>query len=283
MSVNYELYKYFYYVAKYGSVSKAADFLEITQSALSQSIKQLECLVEKKLFVRTSKGMKLTFEGECLYTNVKTGVRYLKDAEAKLKYLDSKEKTITIATTPILAKNILFTKIKKIQEKFPNIKIVIKSFNGFEDRLNALRDGIADIAIVKDTKSFYCNEFEIKKIMKLNYNFFYNPNFFTIDEEITLEELQKLPLILKNEGSQTKNNFVKSFNLNISPFIECEHDDMIIELVNNGLGIGMAPQEYLKDTFKIINVKDYNLFTFNILCIYKKEDNQIKDFVKCLL
>lgn len=227
--------------------------------------------------------MKLTFEGECLYKNVKTGVRYLKDAENKVKNLDSKEKTITIATTPILAKNILFTNIKKMQEKFSNIKIVIKSFNGFEDRLNALRDGIADIAIVKDTKSFYSNEFEIKKIMKLNYTFFYNPNFFSIDKEITLEKLQKLPLILKNEGSQTKNNFIKLFNLNISPFIECEHDDMIIELVNNGLGIGLAPKEYLKETFKIINVKDYNLFTFNILCIYKKEDNQIKDVVKCLL
>ena len=63
MNINYELYKNFYYVAKLGSVSKGAERLEVTQSALSQSIKLLENLYEKNLFIRTSKGMVLTDEG----------------------------------------------------------------------------------------------------------------------------------------------------------------------------------------------------------------------------
>ena len=65
--MNLELYKSFCYVARYGSISKASEYLYITQPAVSRAIKQLEKDMKCALFIRTPKGVKLTQEGEILY------------------------------------------------------------------------------------------------------------------------------------------------------------------------------------------------------------------------
>ena len=55
-------------VTKAKSFSKAAEDLHVTQSAISQSIKNLEKKLEVKLFKRSGKKVVLTTEGEKLYT-----------------------------------------------------------------------------------------------------------------------------------------------------------------------------------------------------------------------
>ena len=57
---NLEAYKVFYYVAKCGSVTKAAGELSISQPAVSQAIKQLENTLDAALFHRAAKGVRLT-------------------------------------------------------------------------------------------------------------------------------------------------------------------------------------------------------------------------------
>ena len=54
------------FVARHGSFSKAADELGVTQSAISQSIKNLEQKVDVKLFFRSGKSIVLTSEGKKL-------------------------------------------------------------------------------------------------------------------------------------------------------------------------------------------------------------------------
>ena len=66
MVQNLEYYKVFCHVARYGSLTLAARELSISQPAVSQSIRLLEASVGAKLFVRSTKGVKLTREGELL-------------------------------------------------------------------------------------------------------------------------------------------------------------------------------------------------------------------------
>ena len=66
MDFKTELYKIFTVVASNGSFSKAAEELFMTQSAISQSIKQLESSIDMILFKRTPKGVELTEAGEIL-------------------------------------------------------------------------------------------------------------------------------------------------------------------------------------------------------------------------
>ena len=63
MSVKLELYKVFKEVAEAGNITATAQTLFISQSAVSQSIKQLEAELHTRLFVRNSRGVTLTAEG----------------------------------------------------------------------------------------------------------------------------------------------------------------------------------------------------------------------------
>ena len=67
MSVKLEVYKVFKEVAEAGKITAAASALFISQSAVSQSIKQLEAELQTRLFARNSRGVTLTPDGKMLY------------------------------------------------------------------------------------------------------------------------------------------------------------------------------------------------------------------------
>ena len=275
MNINYELYKYFYYVAKLSSVSKASKVLDVTQSAVSQAIKQLEWQLDKKLFMRTSRGMKLTETGEMLYFYIRNGTRYFIEAETKLIIASEEElnKTIIVSTTPILAKHFLINKLDKITQCGVS-KVEIKELHGFNERINAVSDGFANFAIIKDTKNYTNEKLNILKVGELNYVFFYNPQFFDIGL-INIEDLANYPLILKDNISETGKTFIRTFGKQYNAKFITQHDTLTIDMVKQGLGIGFAPKEYLTEEFKILDIKDYKGFKFDIKLVYLNLDKQI--------
>ena len=72
MGINFELYKTFYYVARYRNITHAAKALFQTQPTVSRCIAQLEAQLGCTLFVRSQKGVSLTPEAEVLYRHVAT-------------------------------------------------------------------------------------------------------------------------------------------------------------------------------------------------------------------
>ena len=84
MDINLELYKVFYYVATTLSFSEASRELFISQSAVSQSIKTLEKKLNHTLFIRSTKKVLLTPEGELLLQHVKPAIQMLDEGESLL-------------------------------------------------------------------------------------------------------------------------------------------------------------------------------------------------------
>ena len=87
MQVNLEYYRVFYYVAQTGSLSRAAEQLSVSQPAVSQSLRQLENTLGTSLFTRTSRGVKLTKEGELLFSYVRRGYENIETGEKKLRQM----------------------------------------------------------------------------------------------------------------------------------------------------------------------------------------------------
>ena len=74
--IDFELYKLFYTVAKYGSLSKAATELYISQPAASQSVRRLEQLLDTPLFNRLNHGMELSAQGgKIIFDDVEQAVK----------------------------------------------------------------------------------------------------------------------------------------------------------------------------------------------------------------
>lgn len=256
----------------------------VTQSALSQSIKGLEDKLEKQLFIRSPKGMFLTDDGKNLYNYIKQGVKLFETAYNVLKEKQGdKVKELRIGTSQVLANKFVLDKLKKINEVLPDIKIKIVNYTNFNERLFYLKDGSLDLMIFKDTKSFKQKDFNVYKIKELNYVFFYNPKYFSFDKQITLSELQQLPLILKTTGTTTKEKFLGNYENSLSAKIECEHDESIIEATKLGLGIGYAPKEYLDNTFEILKIENEKPLSINVNLITYNESDFIKQIVKLLI
>ena len=78
MDINYELYKVFYHVAVSLSFSEASKQLFISQSAVSQSVKVLEKKLGITLFIRSTKRVQLTPEGEILLRYVEPAINLIK-------------------------------------------------------------------------------------------------------------------------------------------------------------------------------------------------------------
>ena len=69
MDINFEYYKIFYFVAKYRNMTKAAAALGSNQPNVSRIIKLLESQLNCRLFIREARGIRLTQEGELLYSH----------------------------------------------------------------------------------------------------------------------------------------------------------------------------------------------------------------------
>ena len=87
MTNNLEYYKTFYYGGKLSSITLAAKELSISQPAVTQSIHQLEKSLGCTLFQRTSRGMKLTSEGNLLYRYIERGYEQIELGEQRLSQL----------------------------------------------------------------------------------------------------------------------------------------------------------------------------------------------------
>ena len=84
MDIKLDAYRIFYAAAGKQSFSKAAQELFITQSAVSQSIKNLEERLKTVLFVRSKREIRLTPEGETLYEYVKNALSLIEKGESEL-------------------------------------------------------------------------------------------------------------------------------------------------------------------------------------------------------
>lgn len=72
MSADLELYKVFCEVVKYKNISKTAESMYLSQSAVTQSIQKLENLLGGKVFYRSKIGVELTEEGKIFMSLLKT-------------------------------------------------------------------------------------------------------------------------------------------------------------------------------------------------------------------
>ena len=121
-------YKIFYEVARTGNISKAAKELFISQPAISKAISKLEESLNTTLFLRSSRGVSLTEEGELLFEYVRTAFESLSRGEEELKRIrEFQIGHLRIGVSNTLCKHILLPYLKGFVEQYPHIRITIES------------------------------------------------------------------------------------------------------------------------------------------------------------
>lgn len=250
MNINYELYKFFYYVAIEGSISKAATKLHISQPAVTWQIKSLESQLNIPLLTRTKKGVSLTEEGKVLFEYVKQGVESFTNGENMLTNIKNLDYgTIAIGASTTVSKYVLMPYLEKFHEKYPNIEI--KIVNALtENLIKDLRNGNLDMLILNlpmnETK-----DLKIQKVIDVQDTFVGNKKYYELTKgKIKLAELNNYPLLFQKSPSNTRtflNNYLKDNNTKLIPKAEIVSYNLIMDFVKSGFGIGYATKEFIKD------------------------------------
>lgn len=94
-------------VARYGNISRACLELNLTQSAISRQIIQLEEMLGCKLFLRTQRRVLLTPRGQAYVAQVRTQLAALSQATAEVMGWNG-QPLVTIACTSAMSSLWLF-------------------------------------------------------------------------------------------------------------------------------------------------------------------------------
>ena len=258
MNIDLELYRVFYIVAKNKHMTKASEELHISQPAISQSIKKLEDQLGGTLFLRSNKGMELTSEGKMFYEYVKGALELINNAENEFtSFKDLSKGEIKIGCSTTLTKLVFMEALKDYHLDYPNININITN-DLTSNLINDLKLGKLDFVIFNESNIKETN-LNLEKIKELKQGFIYNPEFY--DDKInTFEDLNKFPLILQKEESNSRkllDYIALQNNVKLIPKMEVVSQELITEFTNIGLGIGFAIIDLAKRNYK--NLKELKI------------------------
>jgi Transcriptional regulator len=250
MNIDYELYRIFYYVVQHKTISKAAEYLYISQPAVSQSIHNLEDKLGGKLFIRTKKGIVLTDEGKVLYDYVKGGIdSFTKGENAFLNFKNLDSGSIRIGASTTVTRNVVMPYIEEFHKNYPNVDIKITN-NLTNELVNLLRSGELDLLVVNLPMKEH-KDLTIIPICDVQDIFVGNLEYYNITKgKLNINELSNYPLVFQQAPSNTReflDNYFKTNNVNIKPQNEIVSYNLVMDFVKAGFGIGYATKDFILD------------------------------------
>ena len=247
MSVKLELYRVFKEVAEAGNITAAAQTLFISQSAVSQSIKQLEAELQTRLFARNSRGVTLTADGRMLYEYVRSAMGLLETGEEKLSQSrDLQMGHLTIGASDTVTSQFLLPYLDRFHRQYPAIHIQIISGRSHKV-LGLLQSGKVDIAFAStpqegaSLETFPCLATHSIFVAGAEY-----PCDF--DHVYTLEEIARFPLILLERKASSRLFLEKYFlqnGLHLHPEIELGARSLLVDLAAIGFGVAGVTEEFV--------------------------------------
>jgi molybdate transport repressor ModE-like protein len=269
-------------VARVKSFSKAAKLLHISQPAISAQIHSMEEFYGIKLFERTPHGVSLTPAGTVLFDYAKQILEMHEDLERKLTGMaDEKNQKLVIGATPTVGSHALACGIWTFKDKYPDLQINLE-INNIQEIATKVHEKDVDLAIVEcpvkghkglTTKTVFTDE--LVAIVPKN-------DQWSGKTSVTLEELMKNRLILREEGSELHSILDEalkplglSFN-DLKPRTCISNSNAIKTAVENGHGVSIGlrltvQKELRHGTILALNIEkvdprvEYNL-------VYREDD-----------
>jgi len=142
--------RYFVTVAREGSVTRAANYLHVTQPTLSRQIKELEEELGSKLFVRSNYSIKLTEEGTLLRKRAEDILDLVDKTKAEFLSLhDITSGDIRIGAAETYAMDFIAEAAENLFAQYPNIQYHLYSGN-YEEVTERLDKGLLDFCLLVD-------------------------------------------------------------------------------------------------------------------------------------
>lgn len=249
------------------SISKTAGLLFITQSALSKRIQLIEQELNTTLFIRTSKGVIFTPEGEFVAQRALTILEALEDIQHNLENFSKGEcGTLHIGAPNSYTRFVLPAVIRDYSTQYPNVKINITT--ALSDHVIQLAEnrsvqiGFARCAVPSSLEKVLLSEDQI-------YIVSHNP--IDLKELPTLPQIEyvKEPSIIQATQQWWYQHYDKKPNIRM----KVNHGDTCLAMIRHDLGYGIiSDSRFFRDNPDLFTVpmvnRDGSAFTRKTWLIY---------------
>jgi len=267
----------FHYVAVCGGFSRAAEALHLTQPAVSDQVRKLEIDYDIRLFDRNRKQIALTPHGEKLleFTH-----RLFEVEQHAAEYLNA-ERTLKSGRLNIIADSphhILHV-LGPFRQKYPDVYVSIRSGNSAEvlENLYSYKADVGVLGDIPDSRDFDVTRLSSTPIIA----FAPTGSEAAAMGSITLKELAKMPLVLREDGSKTRSKleeFAASKGVRLNAGIEVEGREAVRDIVLHGGGVGIVSEAEFDDDGELarIPIRDAKLVMDEALITLKeRRDSRI--------
>ncbi|MGN1342579.1 MAG: LysR family transcriptional regulator [Bacilli bacterium] len=278
--VNLNLYRSFYYVAKYGGFTKASKNANISQSSLSSNVKNLEDQLGKKLFKREKVDISLTNYGKDLFLRLEE-IKNILDDE-----LINNE--LKIGCTRFIADNYLADSVSKFKRANNNVKLSF-TFANATDMFQMLKKEELDIVVCRYPMFFkFENHVKVEKIADAENIFVCSKKFY--EEIYQNNDNFVYPMILPGSSEKRRNieQYLIDNGINYSVEIEIPNSTLLKKLIINNVGIGYINKRFIEEEVEsgtVVIINDFkNIPTDSISIVYnsKNKNNLLIKYIDSL-
>lgn len=278
MNTNFENYRTFYFVAKYGNITAAAEALYSEQPNVTRAIKNLERDLGCVLFTRSNKGVTLTPEGEMLYRRVAIAYEQIAAAEEELsRYNGFEEGLLRIGVSETALHEVLLSALVRYHALYPKIKFSLVNLTNTQ-AIGAVKNQAVDFVLIstpfsldKSLKSVPIKRFQDIVVCGERYR-------YLTGEKVSFRELTGLCIVSVNKTTKTYEYYrtlFRRYGLEFAPEIEVSTSNQILPIVKNNLGVGFIPASFAENEIangEVFRLETEEEITPREVCLIKRAD-----------
>ena len=249
-------------VAEYGSFTRAADHLHLTQPAISKRIQLLESHLRNSLFDRIGKRIKLTEAGRVLLPHAHRILREIEDTGIALQNLsEAVGGRLTLASSHHVGLHRLPPVLKQYSAQYPDVTMDI-SFLDSEKAYEQVRHGGLELAVV--TLSIQDVDRVVSRMLWRDELCVMSASTHPLStyKRIRLEDLLDFPVILPGENTFTRMLIEDVFHaagLNLEVEMSTNYLETIKMMVSVGMAWSILPRTMYDKTLRILKIRGLQL------------------------
>jgi DNA-binding transcriptional LysR family regulator len=229
-------------VARFGSVSRAAEALYVTQPTLTARLHALERELGERLFVRGRQGMRLTDAGRAFLPYAERAVRALRDGRRAIDEVGSAAAgQLLLATAPAVSTYILPAVLEQFVANHPRVEVVVRTGHSEDVLQMVLRDEVQ----VGLGRALQHPEIALQPFYQEELVLVVAPDHpFARDHEVSISEVATEQLILFDRTSSyyeiTQAAFLAA-GVAVRGVMELDNIEAAKKMVQRGLGVSLLP------------------------------------------
>ena len=274
-------------VASQESVSRAAQTLAMSQSAVSGALADLERQFDIQLFERLGKRLQLSGLGRSLRAQAEALQEQAREFESQLASHDAVGR-LRVGATLSIGNHLLVPEIAHFMREHPNARVTLDVANTAEIARRVLNFEI-DIGLVEG--ELQEPELEVTRWRPDELVVFCSPNHALANRpSLTDQDLIQTPWVVREPGSGTRQAFERAMQGILSDLqiiLELQHTEAIKGAVQAGLGLGCISRVALTDEFRHgslvpcqVPQRDFHRWFYAVLHQHKYQSAAVIGFLR---